>query len=91
MGSDGITRIAEAWATAWSLVLTAGYLAEVTPWTWMKSLRDRVVLKAMLLTTAAAVLGFVLGGVREQGALLAAWAAVSASVKLLCDTLTPFE
>jgi hypothetical protein len=87
MGSDGVTRIAEAWAAAWSVVLTAGYLAEVTPWEWMKALRERGVLKAMLMTTAAAVLGFALAGVREQGALLAAWAAVSASVKLLCDTL----
>jgi hypothetical protein len=91
MGSDGVTRIAEAWATVWSLVLTAGYFAEVTPWSWMKALRDRGVLKAMLLTTGAAVLGFALGGVREQSALLAAWAAVSASLKLLCDTLAPAE
>jgi hypothetical protein len=91
MGGDGITRVAEAWATGWSIVLMAGYLAELTPWGWMKALRDRGVLKAMLLTTGAAVLGFALAGVREQGAMLAAWAIICASVKLLCDSLVATE
>jgi len=91
MGSDGITSVAEAWATGWSIVLMAGYLAELTPWGWMKALRDRGVLKGMLLSTGAAVLGFALAGVREQGAMLAAWAIICASVKLLCDSLLATE
>ena len=91
MGSDGVTKVAEAWATIWSLVLMAGYLAELTPWGWMKVLRDRGVLKGMLLSTGAIVLGFSLGGVREQGAMLAVWAIVCASVKLLCDALVTAE
>ena len=91
MGSDGIARMAELWAAAWSVALMAGYLAELTPWTWMKALRDRAVLKGMLLATGAAVLGLILGGGTEQGAMLAAWAIVCASVKLLCDALVPAE
>lgn len=91
MGSDGITTMAEAWAAVWSVVLMAGYLAEFTPWKWMKTLREGGVLKGMLLSTGAAVLGFALAGVREQGAMLAAWAIICASVKLLCDSLLATE
>ncbi len=91
MGSDGITRVAEAWATAWSIVLMFGYLAEFTPWEWMKALRDRGVLKGMLLSTGAIVLGFALAGAAEQGAMLVTWAIICASVKLLCDSLLTTE
>ena len=86
---DGIARLVNAWALAWTLVLMAGYLAEFTPWEWMKALRARSVLKHMLLSTAAALVGLTLAGVREQSAMLAAWALVSTSVKLLCDSITP--
>jgi hypothetical protein len=91
MGGDGITRMAEAWATVWSVALMAGYLAEATPWGWMKVLRERAVLKGMLLSTGAVVVGLALGGVFEQGAMLATWGVVCASVKLLCDALVPAE
>ena len=88
---DGVAQLSEAWALGWSVALMAGYLAEVTPWAWLKALRNRVVLKGMLLSTGAAVFGFALAGVREQGAMLAAWAIVCASVKLLCDSLGAAE
>ena len=91
MGGDGITRMAEAWATIWAMALMAGYLAELTPWGWMKALRERAVLKGMLLSTGAVIVGLALGGVREQAAMLAAWALVCASVKLLCDAMVPAE
>ena len=91
MGSDGIMTAADAWATGWSIVLMAGYLADFTPWGWMKALRDRGVLKGMLLSTGAAVLGFALAGAAEQGAMLVTWAIICASVKLLCDSVLASE
>ena len=91
MGSDGIGTMAEAWATAWSVALAAGYLAELTPWAWMRVFRDRGVLKVMLLSTGAAVLGFTLAGVGEEGAMLATWAIICASLKGLCDSLVTAE
>ena len=91
MASDGVARLVDVWALGWSVLLTAGYLAELTTWSWLKALRDRGVLKPMLLSTGAVVLGLGLGGVRDQGATLAAWAVVCASVKLLCDSLAQPE
>jgi len=91
MAGDGLAHLVGAWAVGWSALLTAGYLAELTAWSWMKALRDQGVFKTMLLSTGAVVLGLALAGVREQGAMLAAWAAVCASVKLLCDSLAAPE
>ncbi len=62
---DGIARLVDAWALAWTVVLMAGYLAEFTPWEWMKALRARSILKHMLLSTTAAFVGLILAGVRE--------------------------
>ena len=91
MLEDGIARLVDAWALSWSLVLMSGYLADFTPWPWMKSLRSRAVLRHMLLSTGAVLVGLILAGVREQSAILATWAIVCASVKALCDTLEPAE
>jgi hypothetical protein len=45
------------------------------------------VAKFMLLSTGAAVLGLTLAGAREPSAVLAAWAIITSSVKLLYDWL----
>jgi hypothetical protein len=82
-----VGHLVNAWALGWSVLLTAGYLADLTAWSWMKALRDRGVFKVMLLSTGAVVLGLALAGVREQGAMLVAWAVISASLKLLCDSV----
>jgi hypothetical protein len=88
---DGIGRLVNSWALAWTIALMAGYLADFMPWEWIKALRARSVLKHMLLSTGAVLLGLTLAGVREQSAMLAAWAIVSASVKLLCDSVAQVE
>ena len=88
---DGIAGLVNAWALAWSVVLMAGYLADFTPWGWLKSLRERGVVKHMLLSTGALMLGLTLAGAGEHGAMLLAWAMISVSVKLLCDSLEQTE
>lgn len=87
MTGDGLGTLVDAWALGWSALLTAGYLAELSAWSWMKALREPGAFKWMLLSTGALVAGLMLGGVRDQGAMLAAWAVVCAAVKLLCDSL----
>ena len=77
----------DAWAVAWSVVLLLGYLAERTPWPSLKVLRENSVARTMLVTSAAAVLGLTLAGAREPSAILAAWAIITSSVKLLYDSL----
>lgn len=91
MAGEGIASLVDAWAMGWTVVLMAGYLADVTPWGWMKALRGRGVFRAMLLWTGGVVLGLTLAGAREHSAMLLVWTFVCASLKLLCDTLVPVE
>ena len=87
MGSEEIRVFVDAWAVAWSAILLLGYLADLTPWPSLKALRENAVAKIMLVLSAAAVLGLTLAGAREASAILAAWAIVTSSVKLLYDSL----
>ena len=73
---------------AWSAVLVLGYVAELTPWPSLKALRANSVAKVMLALSAAAVLGLTLAGAREPSAVLAAWAIITSSVKLLYDAVS---
>jgi len=77
----------DSWAVAWSVLLLVGYVAELTPWPSLKALRADGVAKTMLVTSAAAVLGLTLADAREASAILAAWAIITSSVKLLYDSL----
>jgi hypothetical protein len=87
VGSDGIRMFVDGWAVAWSAVLIVGYVAELTPWPALKALRADSVARTMLALSAAAVLGLTLAGAREPSAILAAWAIITSSVKLLYDSL----
>ena|SRR5437016_2524237 len=86
VSSEEIRVFVDSWAVAWSVVLLLGYLAELTPWPALKALRANAVAKVMLLTSAAAVLGLTLAEAREASAVLAAWAIITSSVKLLYDS-----
>jgi hypothetical protein len=85
--SDLIRIFVDSWAVVWSVLLLLGYLAELTPWPALKALRGDAVAKALLALSMAAVLGLTLAGARESSAILAAWAIVTSSVKLLYDSL----
>ena len=87
MGSDQIRVFVDSWAVAWSAVLLLGYVAELTPWPSLMALRADSVARTMLALSAAAVLGLTLAGAREPSAVLAAWAIITSSVKLLYDSL----
>ena len=87
MGSGDIRVFVDSWAVAWSLVLIVGYVADLTPWPSLKALRANSVAKVMLLASGAAVLGLTLAGAREASAVLASWAIITSSVKLLYDSL----
>lgn len=91
MGSDPITLFANLWAVVWMAVFGLGYAAEQTPWPQLKSLRSPATSRVMVFASAAVVLGLTLGGASEPGAVLAAWAIVIASVKLLCEGLGQTE
>jgi hypothetical protein len=87
VGSEEIRMFVDSWAVAWSAVLLLGYVAELTPWPSLKVLRADSVTRTMLVLSAAAVLGLTLAGAREPSAVLAAWAIITSSVKLLYDSL----
>ena len=87
MGSEGIRIFVDGWAIIWTALLLAGYVAEITPWPQLSVLRSNTVARNLLLATGAAVLGLTLAGAREPSAILAAWAIVTSSVKLLYDWL----
>lgn len=56
-------------------------------WPGLSALRGNTTAKYMLMSSAAAVLGLTLAGAREPSAILAAWAIITSSVKLLYDWL----
>ena len=87
MDSGAIRWFVDSWAIVWSVGILLGYLAESTPWPSLKRLREDSVMRVMLMTSAAAVLGLTLAGAREPSAILAAWAIITSSVKLLYDSL----
>jgi hypothetical protein len=87
VGSDQIRIFVDSWAVVWSVALIIGYVAELTPWPSLKALRENSVAKLMIALSAAAVLGLTLAGAREPSAILAAWAIITSSVKLLYDSL----
>ena len=87
MGTDQIRLFVDSWAVAWSAAILLGYVAELTPWPRLAALRANAVAKVMLALSAAAVLGLTLAGAREPSAILAAWAIITSSVKLLYDSL----
>jgi len=87
VGSEQIRIFVDSWAVAWSALLLLGYVADLTPWPSLKVLRADSVARTMLALSAAAVLGLTLAGAREPSAILAAWAIITSSVKLLYDSL----
>jgi hypothetical protein len=87
VGSEPIRIFVDTWAIVWTALLLAGYVAEATPWPGLRALRGNGVAKFMLLSSGAAVLGLTLAGAREPSAILAAWAIITSSVKLLYDWL----
>jgi hypothetical protein len=87
VGTSEIRIFVDSWAVVWSVTILVGYVAERTPWPSLKVLRGDSTAKLMLLTSGAAVLGLTLAGAREPSAILAAWAIITTSVKLLYDSL----
>lgn len=91
MGSESISLLADTWTVVWTVAMVVGYFADYTPWPGLKALKDEGLARLMLLSSAALVLGLTLGGAREVSAILAAWAIVISSVKLLYDSLGQHE
>ncbi len=87
MGSENIRLLVDTWAVVWSVAMLSGYFAHHTPWPRLSALKSEGLARVMLLSTIAVVLGLTLGGAREASAVLASWAIVASSVKLLYDTL----
>jgi hypothetical protein len=85
VGSDSIATFVDSWTVAWTLTLLTGYLADLTPWPSLKVLRSPRVTTFMVMASAAAVLGLTLAEATEASAVLAAWAIITSSVKLLYD------
>jgi hypothetical protein len=77
--------LVDVWTVAWTLALGLGYLADRTPVPRLALLREPRAAHALLLSSAAMVLGLILGGRPEAGAILTAWAVVTASVKMMLD------
>jgi hypothetical protein len=88
---EAMAHFVDLWAIGWTVALLAGYLAHFTPFPSLKALRAPGVAKTMLILTLGAVLGLTLAGAREPSAVLATWAIVVSSVKLLYDGLEQTE
>jgi hypothetical protein len=84
--NEQISLLVDVWTVAWTVVLGLGYLADHTPFPRLSVLRQTGVVHAMMLSSAAVVLGLTLGERSEAAAILTAWAVLTSSVKLLWDS-----
>ena len=80
-----MSTLVDVWTISWTVALGLGYVAERTPFPRLAMLREPAAAQAMLLSSAAMLLGLILGGRPEAGAILTAWAVVTTSVKMLLD------
>ena len=85
MGIESINNLVDSWTVAWTLALVLGYVAEFTPWPRLSLLKHARVTTAMLFTSCLVVLALTLAERTETAAVVAAWAIVMSSVKLLWD------
>jgi hypothetical protein len=85
VGLENINSLVDSWTVAWTLVLVLGFVAEFTPWPALRLLKSPRVTMAMLLSSAAVVLGLTLADRTETAAVVTAWAIVMSSVKLLWE------
>jgi hypothetical protein len=83
--NEQISLLVDLWTVAWTVVLVLGYLADFTPFPRLRFLRESRVAHAMMLSSAAVVLGLTLGERTEAAAIVTAWAVVTSSVKMLWD------
>lgn len=83
--SEQINTFVDVWTVAWTLVVAAGYLAELTPFPRLSILRSTPVLHGLLVSSAAVVLGLTVLERPRAAALVTAWAIIAASIKLLWD------
>jgi len=79
----GIGLLVGAWMLVWSVLLTLGYIADLTPWPWLRVLRSQGTTRVLLLSSTALVGGFTLAGVTEYCAVLAAWVILCSSLNWL--------
>ena len=70
--NEQISFLVDLWTVAWTVVLLLGYLAEFTPFPRLSLLRHARVAHAMMLSSAAVVLGLTLGERTEAAAIVTA-------------------
>jgi len=85
VGNEGIATLVDGWTVVWTVLLLAGYLAEFTPWPRLSALRTTSAASFMLLTSAVVAFALILAEHSEAAAVLAAWAIVTCSVKLIWE------
>lgn len=83
--TEQMSLLVDVWTVAWTLVIGLGYVANRTPFPRLAALREPTIVNVMLLSSADVVLGLLLGGRPEAGAILTAWAVLTSFVKSLMD------
>ena len=91
MGNESIAQFVDVWTVVWTALIALGYVARYTPWPRLKFLKSSFVAHMMILSSSAVVLGLTLAEASEIAAVLAAWAIVICSVKLIYDSLGQHE
>jgi hypothetical protein len=79
----GVGMLVGAWMLGWTVLLTLGYLADLTPWPWLRVLRSPGMTRVLLLTSTALVGGFTFAGVTQYCAVVATWAVLCSSLNWL--------
>ena len=79
----GVGLLVGTWMVAWSVLLTLGYVANLTPWPRLRVLRSQGVTRVLLLASTALVGGFTLAGVTQYCAVVATWVILCSSLNWL--------
>jgi hypothetical protein len=85
VGNEQVANLVDMWTVVWTVLLLAGYLAELTPFPRLAALRTTTAASVMLLTSSLVVFVLILADHSEAAAVLVAWAIVTCSVKLIWE------
>ena len=81
--------LTECWIGGWTLLLAAGFVADMTPWPGLRAFRAPSVYSSMLLASSAVVLFLILVGLSRSATEITIWAILACMIKHLVDLYHP--
>jgi hypothetical protein len=86
---ESVKLLTETWIGGWTLLLAAGFAAELTPWPALRVLRAPGVYNSMLVASAGVVLFLTLVDLSRAATEVTTFAILACVIKYLVDSFQP--